>query len=313
MRILAGRYVEDLIAFMEVARRASFTKAAEALSVERSVMSRRVAELERRLGVTLLARSTRKVSLTEAGEALIAEMTPLLEGMERAQDRISEYARAPQGVLRVSAPTAFGVRFIAPLVPAFVAANPAISLDLSLSDMFADLVGDRYDLAIRIGELKDSRLFVRPFLVNRRVLVAAPGYLEKAPPIKTPHDLQGANCLLFTGYAEPDVWRLSKGGQTVSVRVTGNLRTDNGLALREMVRAGQGIANPALFNCHEDLETGALVRVLADWDLPPTNVNFLFSGRPPPRKVRAFMEFMEARLRSVAPWADDVSTEIDHH
>jgi DNA-binding transcriptional LysR family regulator len=301
---MRGKDFDEVATFVEVAHWLSFNKAAHALDVKPSVVSRRVADLETRLKATLLARTTRRVELTEAGELFRGEAEAAIANMDAAYAAVAGLAERPIGRLRVSIPANFGRLHISGLLPEFIRAYPDIELDIQMSDSFVDFVREKLDLAIRIGSIADSRLVAREFLPNHRYLVAAPEYLKRAGVPRHPRDLARHACLLFTRYSEPAIWRLERDGDAQSVRVHGPMRSDGADAPYDAALAGCGIAKVGEFHAWHDLETKRLVRILPGWVAPRSGINFVYrdAKRLAP-KVRVFMQFIDARLKARAPWA----------
>ncbi|HZP66541.1 MAG TPA: LysR family transcriptional regulator [Rudaea sp.] len=288
----------EIAAFVEVARQLSFVRAAEQLDVNVSAVSRAVAALEARLGVRLLQRSTRRVGLSEAGRAHFARCEALLAELAEAEAATSERASALGGSLRASVPSGFGLTHLAPMLPEFLRRHPRLTLELEMSNRFVDLIEEGYDVAIRVGTLRDSRLAARKLGANRRVLVAAPGYLAGRAPLRHPRELAEHPCLVLDIGVHPDVWPLVSRDARHSARVSGPLRSNHVLAVRAAAAAGLGIALLPTFALAESLADGSLVRVLPRWQTPEQGIYAVYpTHRLIPAKVRAFVDFIEARLR----------------
>lgn len=286
--------VEALREFVAVARRLSFRAAADELRLDATVLSRRVARLEARLGVRLLHRTTRKVSLTEAGSVFLARCEDVLTRLQDAEAEVSRFGAAPTGVLRIAVPNVFGQRRIAPLLPAFMAAHPGLRLDVTFSDRMVDLVEAGLDAAVRIGALQTGGdLVVRRLAPNRRVICAAPAYLERHGRPERPADLARHRVLHFSPLLDGETWRLRGPSGEVEVRFDPVLRSDNVEALRVAAVAGEGLALLATFVAGDDLASGRLVSVLDDWHPPKSEVSIVYpNARFTPRKVRAFIEYL---------------------
>jgi len=290
--------LSEISAFVEVARLRSFVRAAEQLHVNVSAVSRSVAALETRLGVRLLQRSTRRVNLTEAGRLHVARCEALLAELADAEAAVSERHSALRGSLRVSVPSGFGLTHLAPLLPEFLRQHPQLSLELEMSNRFVDLIEEGYDLAIRVGTLRDSRLAARRLDSNRRVLVAAPSYLEQHPALRHPRQLDERACLILDVGTNAETWALVNKGARHSVEVTGPLRSNHALAIRAACRSGLGIALLPAFVVIDELASGALLPVLPRWTTAEQGIYAVYpSHRLIPAKVRALVDFLVQRLR----------------
>jgi len=290
---------EQLIAFVEVARAQSFAQAARHLERHVSAVSRAVASLEERLGVRLLQRTTRRVTLSDAGRDYFRRCETLLAEFEGADAEARERSAALRGTLRVSAATGAGQTLIAPIVPEFLAAHPRVSLDLQLSNRYVDLVEEGYDLALRVGTMAaDSRLVVRRLAPTRRVLLASPGYLERRGNPRTPQQLAEHPCLVLDIGAHPRRWELQRGREQAAIEVSGPLHSNNAFVLLTACRSGAGIGLLPASVASRELRGRALQRVLPAWTSTEQGIYAVYpSARFIPAKVRAFVEFVAARLR----------------
>ncbi|MGH8597244.1 MAG: LysR substrate-binding domain-containing protein, partial [Gammaproteobacteria bacterium] len=221
----------DIAVFVQVVDSGSFTKAADQLGLSHSMASKSVTRLESRLGARLLNRTTRRLSLTEAGEALYEKSRGALSQIEDAELEIGQLQNEPRGLLRITAPMSFGILHIAPALPDFLRRHPRVSVEIKFDDRTVDLVDERFDLAIRVAsDLQESTLVARTLAPCRFVVCASPGYFERHRAPLTPHDLREHNCLVYTYVARPNVWRFAASdGSKIAVPVSGNLRTNNGL------------------------------------------------------------------------------------
>jgi DNA-binding transcriptional LysR family regulator len=291
---------EQLSAFVEVARWQSFAQAARHLERHVSAVSRAVAALENRLGVRLLQRTTRRVTLSDAGRGYFKRCEALLAEFDGADAEVREATAALRGTLRVSVATGTGLTLFAPLVPEFLAAHPGLNLDLQLSNRLVDLIEEGYDLALRVGALAaDSRLVVRRLGANRRVLVASPAYLERHGTPRTPQQLRSHACLVFEIGLRPQRWELERGRMRTALEVSGPLRSNNALALRIACRSGAGIGLLPEFVTAADVQGGTLRHVLPQWAGAEQGIYAVYpSARFIPAKVRAFVDFVAARLRA---------------
>jgi DNA-binding transcriptional LysR family regulator len=290
---------EQLSAFVEVARWQSFAQAARHLDRHVSAVSRAVVALESRLGVRLLQRTTRSVALSEAGRDYFKRCEALLAEFDGADAEVRELGASLHGTLRVSAATGSGQIFLAPIVPQFLAAHPLLTLDLQLSNRFVDLVEEGYDLALRVGALADSRLVARRLAPSRRVLVASQAYLDRRGGPRTPPQLREHACLVLDIGAHPQRWELERARTRAAIDVTGPLRSNNSFALLSAAKAGLGISLLPEFVVAAELRRGELQRVLPAWASPEQAMYALYpSARFIPAKVRAFVDFVAARLSS---------------
>ena len=282
--------LEDMRAFVEVVENGGFSRAARRLGVSKSIVSRRVANLEAELGTRLLARTTHGVSPTEAGLEFKARSDRILGELEEARDALAHRQGEAVGRLRLSAPIAFGVRLLAPLLATLAERHPRLEIDLSLSDRLVDLVAERFDVAVRIGSLEDSSLVARRIAPVRAGLVASPAYLAAHGRPTTPSDLVHHECLDYTTRNTAD-WVFRSGRRWVSVRPRSRLRSDNGEAILQWAIAGHGIAAAPTFILSDAIESGAVEPVLRDYPMPEFG---LYVVRPPgphvPGKVRVFVD-----------------------
>jgi len=291
--------LSEIAAFVEVARQRSFVRAAEQLDVSVSAVSRAVAALEARLGVRLLQRSTRRVGLSEAGRVHVARCEALLAELSDAEAAIAERNTALRGSLKASVPSGFGLTHLAPMLPEFLARHPELALDLHMSNRFVDLIEEGFDVAIRVGALRDSRLAARKLDTNYRVPVAAPAYLAAHAAPRHPRDLAKHPCLILDIGEHPDTWTLLRGATRHTVRVQGPLCSNQVLALRAACEAGLGVGLLPQFALHAALASGRLQRVLPAWQSAEQGIYALYpSHRFIPAKVRAFVDFIEGRLRA---------------
>ena len=294
--------LEQLSAFVEVARRQSFAQAARQLERHVSAVSRAVAALEGRLGVRLLQRTTRRVALSEAGRDYFKRCEALLAEFEGADAEVRDRGASLRGTLRVSAATGSGQTLIAPIVPQFLAAHPRLTLDLQLSNRYVDLVEEGYDLALRVGALADSRLVVRSLAPSRRIPVASPAYLESRGAPRTPRELGAHACLVLDIGAHPQRWELVRGRARAALEVAGPLRSNNALALLAACQGGLGIALLPEFAVAAEVRRARLRRVLPGWASAEAAIYAVYpSARFIPAKVRAFVDFLAARLRGAGP------------
>lgn len=299
--------LDTIEAFVALADAGSFALAGQRVGRDPTIISRRVQALEARLGVRLAERSTRRVTLTEAGRAYLERLRPLLRELAAADREASAFAEgAPRGNLRLSLPTSFGRMWLSPLIAEFLKAHPQVTIEAELSNRFVDIIGEQFDLAVRLGVLPDSRLVARRLFPRYRLLCASPDYLATAGPLRNPSDLVQHNCLRFTGKVNPAVWEFfDADGKILTVPVTGAFASDDGEVLVDSAVAGLGLLYSSDWLVARQLASGQLVRVLADWRIPDEGaiqiVTPSLAGLP--SKTRAFSDWLTRRFRPDPPWA----------
>jgi DNA-binding transcriptional LysR family regulator len=293
--------------FVEVARAGSFAAAARSLNVSTTAVSRHVADLERMLGVTLLRRTTRHVSPTEAGARYLPRAEAILGEIEQLNAEISAVDSTPRGKLKITAPPAVGNEVIAPLAVDFVEAYPEIELEIELSERLVDLVAEGFDAAIRAGPLESSSMIAHRIVEMRYLICASPSYLERRGVPKRPDDIGQHDCIHWRVAAEGGAWNLVKDGVRVSVPIRGRLLMSNFAAEREAALRGLGLAILPVLTVRDDLEAGRLIPVLSDYEAYHGVLSLV---RPPmpfePPKLRAFIDFITSALREPArydPWS----------
>jgi len=296
--------------FAKVAAAGSLSAAARALGMSQTMVTKHIAALEARLGAKLFHRTTRRLSITEAGRSYLESSERILAEIEAADAAVAADRVEPRGMLRINAPVSFGTRQIAPLLAEFAARYPRTSVELGLNDRLVDLAEEGWDLAIRIGNLSDSSLIARRIAPCRIVVCAAPSYLEARGIPPTVSSLSAHNCLGYTlSQRTPvDRWTFGARGE-VSVRVSGNLRANNGDALLAGALAGQGIIHQPSFIVADDLRAGRLVALTLDH--PNVELGGIYAvylpDRHPPAKVRAFIDFIAVRFAPDPPWDRDLA------
>ncbi|MCC4596330.1 LysR family transcriptional regulator [Xanthomonas campestris pv. phormiicola] len=296
--------IGDIALFLRVLDLGSISAAARSLDLSVAVASQRLQRLERDLGVRLLHRTTRRLHPTPEGLQLAEQGRALVEDLESLAGGLREAGRAAAGTLRVTTSASFGRQYVSPLLPQFMALHPQVRLSVHLSDNVVDLVSEGFDLAIRIGALRDSSLVARRLAGNRRVLCASPDYLRRHGEPETPADLAAHACLLLTGAeGRQDTWRLLGAEGEIAVRVNGPLESNFGEVLRDAALNGQGIALHSVWHVAEDLRHGRLRQVLPEYAIAETGIYAVMPQRRlvPPR-VRAFVEFMQVHLADPPPW-----------
>lgn len=296
--------------FVAVATLGSLSAAARAQGIAPAMMARRINALEARLGIKLLVRSTRRLSLTAEGEQLLADAQRILHELEAAETRVAQGSQHPNGHLRISAPAGFGRKHVAPLIPAFLERYPDVTLTLDLSDRLVDLIEERYDCAIRIGGLSDSDTVGIRLADNRRVIVAAPAYLRKHGTPATPDDLAQHNCLSFGLQGnQARGWQLQQDGQVRALRVSGNMSCSDGSALHEWTLAGYGLSWRSLWEVRDDLACGRLVSVLDDYAAPANGIFALLPERKHlPQRVKVFVDMLRQAFAPINAWVRGAPT-----
>lgn len=301
---------EELHTFVTVVDAGSFTAAADSLGVARSVVSRRVVELEERLGVQLLRRTTRRMNLTDSGRAFHQQARRILDDLAEAENRLAQAHGELRGTLRVALPMSFSLRHLSPAITEFCNTHPGIRFDLDFNDRRVDLLDEGFDLALRIGRLADSSALARRLFDARTVVCASPAYLERRGRPETIADLADHVALVYSNVATPDRWSyLDENGETASVRMAVALSANSGEYLCDAAIAGLGMALQPTFIAHRHVLRGELVPVLTDvrWPVSPA-----FALYPPTRhlsyRVRAFIDFLAARFAGTPYWDADIAT-----
>ncbi|MEX0956410.1 MAG: LysR family transcriptional regulator [Rhizobiaceae bacterium] len=295
--------------FGKVVDAGTFAAAARQLRVSPATVTKHIQHLEGRLGVRLFNRNTQKVTLTEAGDRYARHCGTMLSGLDHMEAELGELARRPQGRLRVSAAYDFGVRELKPAVLAFVQKFPEIEVELHLSQRLVDLTGEEFDLAVRcVSRPGEADLVIRRLATAQLVACAAPEYLDRHGTPAVPAELKAHNCLIYTGSSWQHMWPFRRNGGIEKVSVTGNIRSnDNGL-LRGAALKGLGIVIQPSFNIWQDLQTGLLMPLLADWAIEELGVFVTFPERRYlPGKVRAFIDFLAEHFAASSGWATETN------
>ncbi len=296
-----------LTAFISVVDHGSFAKSARGMGLATSSVTRQVNALEAHLGTQLLNRSTRSVTLTDAGARYYEQATHILGDLEDANRSVGETGGPPRGLLRVSLPVAFARLHVAPAISTFLKACPDIELDLMMTDSTVNLVEERVDLAIRIGSLEPSSLIARKIAPHRRVVCASPDYLGEHGEPRTPADLANHVCLTFAYARERQSWRFAGSSGEEQVRVSGALRANNSEVLREAAIGGSGMILMPTWLVGSDIEAGRLRAVLTNWEASLGEAEaaihaIYLPNRRGSKKVRAFIDFLITRFGSPPYW-----------
>ncbi|MGE5489758.1 MAG: LysR family transcriptional regulator [Actinomycetota bacterium] len=278
---------------VEVVHSGSFVSAADALGMSKAAVSRHIGDLEARLGVRLLQRTTRRLSLTEEGQIFHTRCKDILASVGEAEDEISTQTRTASGLLRISAPVTFGNRHLAPLWGGFRERHPKVTLDITLADRLVDLVEEGYDLAIRIGRLASSTLVSRKLATTRMVLCASPGYLDAHGVPRRPHELADHAVLAYSYWSTGDEWAFEGPEGAVGVRTRPCLTTNSGETCRAAALDDQGIILQPSFLVEDDLEAGTLVELMPEYRAVELGIYAVYPTRKHiPAKVRALIDFL---------------------
>lgn len=294
--------LKQIEAFVGVAIRGSLSAAARVEGVTPAIVGRRIDALEARLGVRLLLRTTRKLTLTFEGQAFLEDCQKLLNDLANAEAAVSLGGVQASGFLKLSAPAGFGRKHVAPLVGDFMRDNPEVRVNLNLSDRLVDLVNENIDCAIRIGELTDSSLVSVRLGEMRRMVVASPAYLVARGVPRTPADLAGHECLSL-GQQRGWTFRGPDGGELQTLKVGGSFECNDGAVLHEWALAGRGLAWRSLWEVGQDLKEGRLTSVLDAWQAPPMGIYAVFPQRRHlPLRVRLFIDLLKETYGRPSYW-----------
>lgn len=296
--------LKQIESFVSVAARGSLTAAANAEGVAPAVIGRRIDALEERLGVKLLVRTTRKISLTHEGSAFLEDCQRLLADLANAEASVSAGGVKASGYLRVTAPAGFGRRHVAPLVPRFIEQHPDVNVSLNLSDRVVDIVNESYDCAVRVGDLPDSSLISVRMADNRRLCVATPAYLKRAGTPKHPNELLRHQCLTLSSDAsQTRGWAFVVDGAVTHLRPSGRLDCSDGQVLHDWCLAGLGLAWRSTWEVEQEVSSGRLVSVLDDFAAPPNGIYAVFPhAKHLPLRVRLWIDFLKHTYGDSAYW-----------
>lgn len=302
--------LKQMESFVAVATKGSLTAAAQAEGLAPAVVGRRIDALEERLGVKLLVRTTRRISLTHEGSAFLEDCQRLLADLGNAEASVSAGGLKASGYLRVTAPAGFGRRHVAPLVPRFLAMHPDMNISLNLSDRVVDIVNESFDCAVRVGDLPDSSLVSLRLADNRRMCVAAPGYLQRAGTPKHPQELARHECLALSSDAsQTRGWAFQVDGAVVHLRPGGRLDCSDGQVLHDWCLAGLGIAWRSTWEVTQEVKSGKLVAVLEEFTAPPNGIYAVFPQRKHlPLRVRLWIDFLKQTYGEARYWGEGRGT-----
>ncbi len=299
--------LKQLESFVAVATKGSLTASAMAEGVAPAVIGRRIDALEERLGVKLLVRTTRKITLTHEGSAFLEDCQRLLADLSNAEASVSAGGVKASGYLRVTAPAGFGRRHVAPLVPKFLALHPDVSISLNLSDRVVDIVNESFDCAVRVGDLPDSSLVSVRLADNRRLCVAAPSYLKRAGTPKLPQELMRHECLTLSSEAsQTRGWAFEVEGVVTHLRPSGRLNCSDGQVLHDWCVDGLGIAWRSTWEVEREVKAGLLVSVLDDFSAPSNGIYAVFPQRKHlPLRVRLWIDFLKQTYGEARYWVGE--------
>lgn len=297
-----GKFTQ-MSTFVEVVARGSLSAAARAEGIAPAMIGRRLDALEARLGVKLLQRTTRRLVLTDEGQAFLEDCQRILGEVNDAESAISEHSLRASGHLTVSAPAGFGRQHVAPLLPSFLAEHRDVTLNLNLSDRVVDLVAEGVDVAIRIASLDDSNLVGVKLADNRRVVVASPAYLKRQGRPRLLADLARHNCLPISSEGSQRGWTFLDNGKLVTLKVGGNMVCNDGAVLHAWALAGKGLAWRSMWEVGEDIASGELCTVLDEFAAPGNDVHAVFAQRRHlPLRIRAFVDFLRRSYAAPDYW-----------
>ena len=290
--------IDQIKAFVATAQTGSFTAAADQIGISNRLTSKYVAELETRLGVRLFQRTTRKVGLTPAGDALLARAPALLDDLDALLSSLADGSQALTGVIRMSAPVTFGEIYVAPMLGRFADQHPDLTFDLRLSDQYSDLASDGIDVAFRLGTSETQSLKVRKLGEFQSVALASPDYISRCGPVADLADLERHACIVDTNRRSKDHWRFYQNGAPTTVTAKGRFHVNSARAALDLAAAGMGITYSPRFAAIDYIASGALVPVLTDYDTETAPITAVYlEGRALPRKIRALIEFAASDIR----------------
>lgn len=285
--------LDGVAVFVEVINAGSFTSAANLLGHSTSYVSKEISRLEKRLGSRLLNRTTRTISLTDAGRAYYERCSQIVIDAENAERSINQMQDQPRGLLRINAPASFGSKYLLDVFPKFMQRYPEVKLEIEFNDRLIDVVAEGYDVVIRVGEIKDSNLVARKFTSSKVVVVASPAYLKRKGYPETVEDLIQHNCIAYSLLPNPALWELYKEGKRYSVTVDPHALCNSSEIEIALVKHGLGITRIPLFTCEQEVTNGELQIILDDYDQMQLDVFAVYPHRQYlTAKVRAFVDFL---------------------
>lgn len=295
--------LDGMRTFVAVVLEGSFSRAAERLNMSPQLVSKYVAQLESRLGARLINRSTRRLSITEVGQAYYERCRDVLADIDEMETAVGDATVVAQGTLRINAPMTFGTMHLSGAIAEYQRGQPAVSVDLTLDDRIVDIISEGYDIAIRIGRLRESSLVARKLAPVRLVVCASPDYLKERGVPDTPQNLKDHECLRYTLAPDSDRWPFREGEETHHVQVTGKFLANNGDAIRLAALAGRGLALQPTFIVGDDIRAGRLQLVLQDYEVEPMGVYAVYAHRKfLSGKVRTFVDYLDDYFGSPPYW-----------
>lgn len=304
MDLLDSQHADELATLLALHAGGSFAAAGRVMNKHPSVLSKRLGALEARLGVRLVERTTRQLRFTDDGVRLVEKVRHATLLIAEAEKEAAEGALEVRGRLRLSMPAAMGRRWLSPMVAGFALAHPQVAVEVEYAERFVDIVAEHFDAAIRIGELQDSRLVATRLCEHRRILCAAPAYLQRHGTPQVPADLTAHNCLGFTGLRSYPEWRLTRDGVTETVQINGTLISNDNEALLAAARLGLGVMAAGDWLVGPDIAAGHLVPVLEPWGMNAHAGIYLVrpSAQFSTAAMAAFRQWMAAQFANGAPW-----------
>lgn len=296
--------LEDMETFVRVVEAGSISGAAERMGIAKSAVSRRLSDLESRLGVQLFRRTTRRLDLTDSGRGFYERCLTILSDVDEAEDAVSQAHGTLRGRLHVAVPLSFGLLHLGPAICAFMQAHPEVEFNLDMNDRQVDLLAEGFDLALRIADLEDSTLIARQLAPIRTVVCASPDYLAQHGTPLIPEQLAEHNCLVYSNNPEPALWRYHDSqGNALSVRVRACLQASNGDFLHQAAIAGQGICLQPTFIVHRSIEEARLIPILTGYGWPSVNAYAVYpQTRHLSLRVRVFVDFLAERFAGTPYW-----------
>lgn len=295
---------EEMLTFIRVVETGSLSAAAERLNIAKSAVSRRIADLEARLGVQLLHRTTRRINLTESGRQFYQRSQRILADLDETEQLISSEHANLRGTIRIAAPLSFGILHLSPVLDEFLKLHPELNFDLDLNDRTVNLMGEGVDLGIRIGKLEDSSLMARRLATSRYIVCASPAYLEQFGEPQHPKDLQHHVGLSYSNIPENQLWQFTdQDGTHYSVRVPYRMRANNGDVLLTAALDGLGILPTVDFISYQAIKSGQLRQVLKEYNIEETGVYAIYPAqRHLPKRIRVLIDFLAAQFGDSPYW-----------
>ncbi len=296
--------LEDMETFIHVVEAGSISGAAERMGIAKSAVSRRLSELESRLGVQLFRRTTRRLDLTDSGRGFYERCQRILSDVDEAEEAVSQAHGTLRGRLRVAVPLSFGLLHLGPAICEFMRVHPGVDFDLDMNDRQVDLLAEGFDLALRIADLDDSTLIARQLAPIKTVVCASPDYLARHGTPQTPEQLAEHNCLVYSNAREPTQWRYhDPQGNAKSIQVRARLQASNGDFLHQAAIAGQGICLQPTFIVYQSIQQAQLKPILTDYSWPSVNAYAIYpQTRHLSRRVRVFVDFLVERFVGIPYW-----------